>query len=66
MEELWLARDENGDLWMYKRKPVKCPYIGFWDLGKNACVLFKLSSNLYPEVKWSDKEPTKVKFVIEK
>ena len=66
MEGMWLARDENGDLWMYKREPLKYPHWGFWGMGNNPCEQIKLSSNLFPEVKWSDEEPTKVKLEIVK
>lgn len=66
MEEMWLARDRNGDLRMYKREPLKYLHWGFWDLRKAPYGQIKLPSNIFPEVKWSDSEPTKVKLVIEK
>ena len=32
----------------------------------NECMAMRINPNLFPEVQWSDYEPTKVKLVIEK
>lgn len=63
MEEMWIARDENGSLYLFLReKPQKMASL--WD---NQTDLWReIDSHLFPEVKWSDEEPTKVKLVIEK
>lgn len=58
----WVARDENGSLYMYINKPKKLD--DTWSL--NSFGFFKLDDSLFPEVKWSDEEPTKVKLIIEK
>ena len=63
--ELWAARDESGMLYLYSKKPQKrysvwlaCAYLsGF-------CM--HLDDASFPEVQWSDAEPTKVKLVIDK
>lgn len=65
--EMWLARDEDNSLYLYIRnKPSK----GFseWSLKIGARIydVVNLNDSLFPEVKWSDDEPTKVKLVIEK
>ena len=64
MEEMWLARDENGDLYLYYG--YEKPYKGktYWDAPTSDYL--ELDKDMLPEVKWSDKEPTKVKLVIEK
>ena len=63
MEEMWLARDKNGELIMYEREPLKDKLAERWTLGG----WFRfLPENWFPGVLWSDEEPTKVKLVIEK
>ena len=64
MEEIWLARDKSGILFLYvsnnePKKEDEC-----WSCYDGD--LIALDGNLFPEVKWSDKEPTKVKLAIEK
>ena len=63
MEEMWLARDKSGCLYLYKGKPIK--YSTYWrrPLPKD---MIRLDNSLFPEVQWSDEEPTKVKLVIDK
>ena len=65
MEEInaWLARDECGDLYLYVfEKPRKVNVDWF----TNGTHFFKLREERFPEVQWSDDEPTKVKLIIEK
>ena len=63
---MWLARNWDGRLYLYSGEPpFKLLDYPFWvrNEGKEKCLLRKDS---FPEVKWSDEEPTKVKLVIEK
>ena len=60
--EAWVARDKDGSLYMYTDKPKKKSE--FWHAPKVGYV--KLDDSLFPEVKWSDEEPTKVKIIIDK
>ena len=62
-QEMWLARDKDGDLAMYELKPFKDERAGQWTVGGQYVFL---PDNWFPEVKWSDDEPTKVKLVIDK
>ena len=64
MEEMWLARDKNGLLWMYigDSKPEKKGEQ--WVAGKDKFVL--LGYNILQEVQWQDKEPTKFGILIDK
>ena len=62
----WLARDQNGALYGYRNKPVKCS--GMWGTGSNPENLEEVvvsfiseDPNYYPQVKWSDEEPTAFK-----
>ena len=64
MEEMWLARDKNGLLWMYigDSKPEKKGEQ--WCSGKDKCVL--LGYHVLQEVQWSDEEPTRLGILIDK
>lgn len=58
--KLYVARDENKSLYLYEYEPKKYKtrwigYLGFIE---------KLDSNLFPEVKWEDNEPTEVELII--
>ena len=65
MEEMWLARDKNNDLYIFidevppKKKREK------WT-GRTFSTIIEIPKRHFQEVKWSDEEPTKVKLVIEK
>ena len=63
--EGWLARDEDGELYLYRDKPLR----GSEQWHENPVSitgLIELRRELFPEIKWSDDEPTKVKITIEK
>ena len=61
--EMWLARDKDDRLHLYRgEKPKK----SFWNWSKRSYDFGTLPYKWFPEVKWSDEEPTKVKITIEK
>ena len=63
--EAWLARDEDGMLYLYKDKPLR----GSEQWHENPVLitgLIELRRELFPEVQWSDDEPTRVKITIKK
>ena len=63
MEGMWIARDENGSFYLFFReKPQKMESL--WDNQIDSWI--EIDSHLFPEVKWSDEEPTKVKLLIDK
>ena len=62
-QEMWVARDKDGELAMYENKPFKDERAEQWSLGGWWDFL---PENWFPEVQWSDEEPTKIKLVIEK
>lgn len=63
---MWLARDIYG-LYLYIGEvPIKSLVYNTWDYDPKRTRVFELPDFLFPEVKWSDDEPTKVKLVIEK
>lgn len=61
--EAWAARDENGMLCLYIEKPRKLDNQWHSDYASSIGLL---GYECFPEVKWSDEEPTKVKLVIDK
>ena len=62
MKELkaWVARDEDGSLYMYTAKPKKKSYN--WYAPKVGYV--KLDDSLFPEVQWYDEEPKGIELSI--
>ena len=58
--EAWVARDYNGKIYLHLNKPQYAR--GQW---WSVSYLY-LGHTLFTEVKLSDKEPTKVKIVIDK
>ena len=58
--EAWVARDENGSLYMYSAKPKKL--IDYWHAAGVGYV--KLDDSLFPEVQWSDGEPKEIRLSI--
>ena len=63
--EAWLVRDEDNTLMLViSAKPVKWFQIA-WDHPPNGTSM-ELDSELFPEVQWSDDEPTKVKIIVKK
>lgn len=59
---MYVSRDKDGDLYLYKKQPVK--YSESWQLcSDNPHDFYKLDSSLFPEVKWKDEEPTEVELV---
>ena len=61
--EAWVARDYNGSLYIYTEKPKKLLNTTWFAF---ELYFMKISELLFPEVKWEDEEPTKVKIIIDK
>ena len=59
---MWLARDKNNRIYLFEKKPEKDDEYWSYDDGD----YMELDVSSFPEVQWSDSEPTKVKIVIEK
>lgn len=59
-ENLWIARDADGRLYLYKRKPIKKE--NFWC--SYDYVFIRLQTTSFLNVKWEDPEPTKVQITI--
>ena len=59
--ELWAARDMDGKLFLYRDKPIKDKFVWY-----SPGFSLVLASASFPEIKWSDKEPTRVSITIKK
>ena len=59
--EAWAARDEGGMLYLYRDKPIKDKIIWY-----SPGFSLVLASASFPEIKWSDDEPTRVSITIKK
>ena len=67
-QEMWLARDKDDSLFLYIGGiPIKNRSDNVW-IAKELRITdaMLLDKDLFPEVQWSDNEPTKVKIVIDK
>lgn len=61
--KLWIARDKDGDLYLYTRKPEKVEE--YWTV-EWPHAYYQFNTDLFPEVKWEDDEPTEVELKIVK
>ena len=50
---MWIARDKDGELYLFSEKPSKREE--FWLMSRGTVI--QLLSELFPEVKWEDEEP---------
>ena len=61
----WVARDKQGDLYLYNEEPYKDNKYSEWLIGfDNEGKYIEIDSKLFPQVKWEDEEPTKVELTI--
>lgn len=61
---MYVARDKDGGLYLYKDHPIK--YSVSWQPSGTSNDWIKLFPFLFPEVKWEDEEPTEVELVKKK
>ena len=54
--KVWIARDKDGDLFVYSSAPFKGECI--WSPQSTNINSMELKSNNFPSVKWEDDEPT--------
>ena len=57
--ESWAARDMDGKLFLYRDKPIKDKFVWY-----SPGFSLVLASASFPEIKWSDEEPTRVLITI--
>ncbi|MGH2080244.1 hypothetical protein ACRCJU_02790 [Aerococcus urinaeequi] len=56
----FLTRHENGELWAHSYPPKKQ-----WDKWTSCSYVKKIYNDSFPEVQWSDEEPTKIANLLE-
>lgn len=57
----WVARDKSGLLIIGTQKPIKENKLGMW---VGFAEHMGINPQLFPQVKWKDKEPTEVELII--
>lgn len=62
----WVARDEDGSLFLYIVKPRKSQSKWMPDGSSDLIELIELSRESFPEVKWEDEEATEVSITIKR
>ena len=62
-EEMWLARDKDGSLWLYPSIPLRDEDGGILFCDKP---ITQLDSSYFPSVKWEDSEPTEAYITLAK
>ena len=63
---MWVARDKNGQLWLYEEKPYKARGCNYWNSDSPAAKSMIMKDDLWrslSSVKWEDKEPTEIKLI---
>lgn len=55
---MWVARDKSNRLFLFRNKPEKVLEAYVWII--SGPFAFEISPDLFPSVKWEDKEPTRV------
>lgn len=58
---MWLARDKDGTLYLYRGKPSRTGIQWNNHLGE---LFIDEEDKEFPEVKWEDEEPTEVELII--
>lgn len=59
-QEMYVARDKSGELYLYIGYAPEKDNKEIWTVNSNANYC-ELNPNLFPEVKWTDEKPTKVR-----
>lgn len=60
LPSVWVARDEDGSLWLYSAKPVKaCGMFHCSSVGE----MFQIDDSVYPEITYEN-SPVKVKLLF--
>lgn len=62
----WFARDENSELYAFEEKPKKYERLAYWDEDESVRNNSIIIKDNFPEVKWTDKEPTSISDILEK
>lgn len=59
---VWVARDKDGELWLYNNEPVKADFAGIFHNGPLGDGM-PIDDRIYPEITY-DNSPVKVKLLF--
>ena len=61
-EYKWMARDENGRIYLYSVKPKKAIHsvLGQWIISRDGKFQYLPLNDLFKSIKWSDPEPIRI------
>lgn len=62
---MYIARDKNGNLYVYSGKPTKNINTGCWHAAELDALMY-LETYEFLNVKWEDEEPTEVELILKK
>lgn len=62
MKELWIARDKNGELYLYKVKPIRSEDVFYSPEYDFLDDYFRLPNDSYPEITWFN-SPKKLEII---
>ena len=60
----WIARDRNGDLFIFMKKPYKTDRNNYWTTGKTTDYMTYPYRSLFKFIKWSDNDPVNIDKII--
>lgn len=63
----WMARDKDGELFMYVNKPTKRDRLNIWtvDYGYLNIKNFIDDKDMFKNIKWEDDEPTRIRDIYD-
>lgn len=61
LNDMYVARDKDGTLWLYSEKPHREENYGVWY--SDRVNIMEINSEEFPQLKWED-EPIEVKLII--
>lgn len=62
LPSVWVARDKDGELWLYNNKPVKTDFAGIFHNGPLGDGM-PIDDRIYPEITY-DNSPVKIKLLF--
>ena len=63
-EYKWLARDDNGDIYIFEGKPKN--YYGVWNSDESTTKKIELFNHLFDSITWEDEEPVFIDDYVER
>lgn len=64
MKTLWLARDEDGSLYLFNNKPIKGERCWISSQYGTEYDVLEVQKDLFPEITWDDDDPVEVELTV--